>query len=54
VSYPIAQVSLDDSPKDFDEPRGLPTTYLIAPDGRVAKRFVGPVTGQSLDAAIGQ
>ena len=54
VSYPIAQVSLDDSPKDFDEPRGLPTTYLIAPDGHVAKRFVGPVTGQSLDAAIGQ
>ncbi|UGB46420.1 TlpA family protein disulfide reductase [Frateuria edaphi] len=54
VSYPIAQVSLDDSPKDFDEPRGLPTTYLISPDGHVAKRFVGPVTGQSLDAAIGQ
>jgi len=54
VSYPVAQVSLEDSPKDFDEPRGLPTTYLIAPDGRVAKRFVGPVTGQSLGAAIGQ
>ncbi|MGN2247730.1 TlpA family protein disulfide reductase [Frateuria sp. GZRR35] len=54
VSYPIAQVSLDDSPKDFDEPRGLPTTYLIAPDGHVAKRFVGPVTEQSLGAAVGQ
>lgn len=53
VVYPIAQVTLDDAPKDFDEPRGLPTTYLIAPDGRVAKRFVGPVTGQSLGAAIG-
>jgi thiol-disulfide isomerase/thioredoxin len=54
VSYPIAQVTLDDGPKDFDEPRGLPTTYLIAPDGHVAKRFVGPVTGQSLGAAIGK
>ena len=54
VSYPVAQVSLDDMPKDFDEPRGLPTTYLIAPDGRVARQFVGPVTGQSLGAAIGQ
>lgn len=54
VSYPIAQVSLDNTPKDFDEPRGLPTTYVIAPDGHVAKRFVGPVTGQSLGAAIGQ
>jgi thiol-disulfide isomerase/thioredoxin len=54
VSYPIAQVTLDDAPKDFDEPRGLPTTYLIAPDGHVARRFVGPVTGQSLGAAIGK
>ena len=54
VSYPIAQVTLDDAPKDFDEPRGLPTTYLIAPDGKVARRFVGPVTGQSLGAAIGR
>jgi thiol-disulfide isomerase/thioredoxin len=54
VSYPVAQVSLEDMPKDFDEPRGLPTTYLIAPDGHVARRFVGPVTGQSLSAAITQ
>jgi thiol-disulfide isomerase/thioredoxin len=53
VHYPVAQVTLDDPPKDFDEPRGLPTTYLIAPDGHVSKRFVGPVTSQSLGAAIG-
>jgi thiol-disulfide isomerase/thioredoxin len=53
VSYPVAQVMLDSAPKDFEEPRGLPTTYLIAPDGHVAKRFVGPVTAQSLGAAIG-
>jgi thiol-disulfide isomerase/thioredoxin len=53
VSYPVAQVTLDNPPKDFEEPRGLPTTYLIAPDGHVAKRFVGPVTSQSLGAAIG-
>ena len=53
VGYPIAQVTLDSAPKDFDDPRGLPPTYLIAPDGHVAKRFVGPVTAQSLGAAIG-
>ncbi|OOG61300.1 thioredoxin [Rhodanobacter sp. B04] len=52
VVYPIAQVTLDKPLKDFDEPRGLPTTYLISPDGKVAKPFVGPVTAASLGAAI--
>lgn len=54
VVYPVAQVTLDKPLKDFDEPRGLPTTYLIGPDGKVAKRFIGPVTAASLGAAIGQ
>jgi len=53
VAYPIAQVTLDQPPKDFDEPRGLPTTYLISPDGKVAKHIVGPVTEASLEALIG-
>jgi thiol-disulfide isomerase/thioredoxin len=54
VVYPIAQVTLDKPLKDFDEPRGLPTTYLISPDGKVAKPVVGPVTAASLAALIGQ
>jgi thiol-disulfide isomerase/thioredoxin len=53
VVYPIAQVPLDKPVKDFDEPRGLPTTYVIAPDGTVAKQFIGPVTSASLGAVIG-
>ena len=53
VSYPVAQVTMDKPPKDFDAPNGLPTTYLIAPDGSVAKRFIGPVTGALLGQAIG-
>jgi thiol-disulfide isomerase/thioredoxin len=53
VSYPVAQVTLDKPLTDFDEPRGLPTTWLIGPDGKVAKRFVGPVTEQSLGQAMG-
>ncbi|PXV58747.1 Thiol-disulfide isomerase or thioredoxin [Dyella jiangningensis] len=53
VSYPVAQVTLDKPLKDFDEPRGLPTTWLIAPDGKVAKRFVGTVDEASLGEAIG-
>ncbi|WP_426687326.1 TlpA family protein disulfide reductase [Rhodanobacter ginsengiterrae] len=54
VVYPVAQVGMDQPPKDFDEPRGLPTTYLISPDGKVAKHIVGPVTEASLAALIGQ
>ncbi|MFC5436735.1 TlpA family protein disulfide reductase [Rhodanobacter umsongensis] len=54
VVYPVAQVTLDQPPKDFDEPRGLPTTYLIRPDGKVTKPIVGPVTETSLAALIGQ
>jgi len=52
VRYPVAQITLDKPPKDFDEPRGLPTTYLIAPDGTVSKRFIGPISDTLLSAAI--
>lgn len=31
---------------------GLPTTYIVAPDGRVAARKVGQVTAEGLDAFI--
>ncbi|MET0255186.1 MAG: TlpA disulfide reductase family protein [Luteibacter sp.] len=54
VAYPIAQLDVMAPPKDFDTPKGLPTTYLIAPDGHVAQRFVGPVTGQKLSEAVGK
>ena len=40
-------------PKDFDTPKGLPNTYVIAPDGHVAKAFTGPITAKDLDAVIG-
>ena len=53
VSYPLAQVTLDKPPADFDTPRNLPVTYVIRPDGTVAKRFLGSVNAQSLNAVIG-
>src|ERR1041385_3062782 len=37
ISYPVAQVDVIEPPKDFDTPKGLPNTYVIAPDGHVAK-----------------
>ena len=52
VDYPMARLDLDSPPKDFDAPRGLPMTYLIAPDGTVAERFLGPVTGAQLSERI--
>lgn len=52
AGYPIALLDVYSPPADFETPRGLPMTYLIAPDGRVAKKFLGPVTSQELAAAI--
>jgi thiol-disulfide isomerase/thioredoxin len=52
LSYPVAQVDVMDPPKDFDTPKGLPNTYLIAPDGKVAKAFLGPIQMKDLDAII--
>ena len=52
VRYPIAVVDTYDPPADFDTPRGLPTTYLIAPDGRIAKTFMGPLSSADLAAVI--
>lgn len=52
VSYPIAQVDVIDPPKDFDPPKGLPTTYLIKPDGTLAAPIVGGVDKVKLDKLI--
>lgn len=53
VSYPIAQVDIDNPPTAFDVPRGLPMTYVIAPDGSVAKQFVGPINEKDLAKVTG-
>ena len=45
VAYPVAMVDVYDPPADFDTPRGLPMTYLIAPDGKVAKQVPRPGHG---------
>lgn len=52
AGYPIALLDVYSPPADFETPRGLPMTYLIDPEGRVAKKFLGPVTSQELAAAI--
>jgi len=52
VVYPIAIVDTYAPPADFDTPRGLPMTYLIAPDGTVAKKVLGPVTARDIESVI--
>lgn len=52
VDYPLAQVDPDNPHIPFAVPRGLPTTYLVAPDGQVARHFIGPVTARLLTQAI--
>ncbi len=54
VSYPIVILDPYEPPQDFATPRGLPTTYLIAPDGQVAHHFLGPVTAADLESAIAE
>ena len=52
VSYPVVVLDPMRPPQDFATPRGLPTTYLIAPDGKVARHFLGPVTAHDIEQAI--
>lgn len=52
VAYPIAIVDTYQPPADFAVPRGLPMSYLIGPDGKIAKQFLGPVEARDIEAAI--
>ena len=53
VTYPIAKLGLDKPLADFDQPLGLPTTWLINPQGEVAAHVVGPLTPARLAEVIG-
>lgn len=52
VVYPVAILDVNAPPADFDTPRGLPMTWLIAPDGTVAKKFLGPITANDIDTVV--
>ncbi len=51
ISYPVTKVN-DDIIKVLGEPRGLPTTIIISPEGDIAKRITGMVDARSLDKMI--
>jgi thiol-disulfide isomerase/thioredoxin len=52
ISYPIAPVDVYKGLPDFPIPKGLPMTYVIAPDGKVAKQFLGPVDMHVLEELV--
>ena len=52
VAYPIARIDVYEPPKDFGAPRGLPTTWLIGPDGRMLRKYTGPVTARMIEQDI--
>lgn len=54
VVYPIALLDVYNPPADFDTPRGLPLTYLVGPDGRIARKYTGPVTARMLEEGIAE
>ena len=53
LSYPVAIVDVDNPPKDFGAPKGLPNTFVIAPDGHLAKTFLGPLQAKDLSDVTG-
>lgn len=52
VSYPIAIVDVYAPPEAFEIPRGMPMTYLLDPQGRIAHRWLGPVTKIEIETRI--
>ncbi len=54
IAYPFAIIDVTAPPVDFGTPPGLPMTVLIAPDGKVARKFFGPTTSAELDKLIAE
>lgn len=52
IEYPVAPVDVYEPLEGFPVPRGLPLTYVVAPDGVVAQAFIGPVTRADIEAVM--
>lgn len=54
VRYAVAHIDPAHPPAGLAMPEVLPTTLLVAPDGRIARTFIGPLDLKQLAAAIGK
>ncbi|MDH5191134.1 MAG: TlpA family protein disulfide reductase [Gammaproteobacteria bacterium] len=54
ITYPIIPMRKEDKPDSIllGAIPGLPTTYLISPEGKLIARNVGPLTGDMIEAFI--
>ena len=52
VTYPIVIADPYNPPADFATPRGLPLTYLLDPNGKLAHQFLGPITALQIEQKI--
>lgn len=52
VDYPVARVDPAHPPQGIAMPSVLPTTFLIAPDGSLARKMIGPLDMHELASAI--
>ncbi|MCU7837236.1 MAG: TlpA family protein disulfide reductase [gamma proteobacterium symbiont of Taylorina sp.] len=53
VSYPMTQMN-DEIIDALGEPRGLPTSILVNPEGDVVKKFTGMISDRTLKKYIAQ
>ncbi len=51
-SYPILLPDVYDMPDGLENPRVLPTTFLVDQEGYRVKTFLGPITRKELEAAV--
>jgi thiol-disulfide isomerase/thioredoxin len=50
IQFPVVEFLGKDTP--MARPKNLPATFIIAPDGRVAKQLLGEQSAESLKAAL--
>jgi thiol-disulfide isomerase/thioredoxin len=52
ITYPILQADVD-RPTVFGRLYGLPTSFIVSPQGKLVQSRTGPVTRQYLESVIG-
>lgn len=52
VTYPIIIIDPDQPLADFPIVHGLPLTYLVDPDGRFVRRFMGTISAHDIQEVV--